>query len=82
MLVPTKYATNTVYWHVLFHEDGSWIPFTDPRVCDVVGGFNLLEHLTLTGIETARHVVGWYRNIRNYAGNSYPSTQVVSLFRY
>lgn len=83
MLVPTKYAGNTVHWHVLFNEDGSWIPFTDSRVGDVVGNFNLVEHLNLSGIETARHVVGWYKTIRNYAGNSCPSKQqAVSPWRY
>lgn len=70
MLVPTKYTGDTVHWHVLFNEDGSRIPFTDFRVRDVVGDFDITEYLTLSGIETARHIVGWCNHARNYAGNS------------
>jgi hypothetical protein len=44
MLVLTKYSNSTVHYHVLFNKDGSWIPFTDPRVYNVVGGFNLRKH--------------------------------------
>jgi hypothetical protein len=72
MLVPTKYAGDTVHWHVLFNEDGSRIPFTDSRVCNVIGDFDITKHLTPSGIETAHHVVGWCENVRNFAGNSCP----------
>ncbi|KID83294.1 Pfs, NACHT and Ankyrin domain protein [Metarhizium guizhouense ARSEF 977] len=69
MLVPTKYTGDTVHWHVLFNEYGCRIPFTDSRVRDVVGEFDISEHLMLSGIETARHVVGWCEKVRNYAGS-------------
>ncbi|KAH0595471.1 hypothetical protein MHUMG1_06646 [Metarhizium humberi] len=69
MLVPTKYTGDTVHWHVLFNEDGCRIPFTDFRVRDVAGEFDISEHLMLSGIETARHVVGWCEKVRNYAGS-------------
>lgn len=72
MLVPTNYATNTVHWHVLFNEDGTRIPYTDSRVHNVIGDFDITKHLTLSGIETARHIVGWCENVLNYAGNSCP----------
>ena len=72
MLVPTKYAGDTVHWHVLFNEDGSRISFTDFRVRKIVKDFDLSKHLTLSGVETARHIVGWCEHVRNYAGKSYP----------
>ncbi|KAI1742983.1 hypothetical protein F4680DRAFT_471857 [Xylaria scruposa] len=69
ILVPTKYAGDTVHWHVLFNDDGSRISFTDARIREAAGGFDLLEHLTLSSIETARHIVGWCKRVRNFAGS-------------
>ena len=71
ILVPTKYSGDTVHWHVLFNEDGRRIPFTDPRIRKIVEDFDLSKHLTLSGVETARHIVGWCEQVRNYAGRSY-----------
>lgn len=71
ILVPTKYAGDTVHWHVLFNENGSRIPFTDSRVRKIGQDFDLSKHLTLSGVETARHIVGWCEHVRNYAGRSY-----------
>lgn len=71
ILVPTKYTGDTVHWHVLFNEDGSRIPFTDTRVREIIKDFDLSKHLTLSGMETARHIVGWCQRVRNYAGKLY-----------
>ncbi|OTA53093.1 hypothetical protein K449DRAFT_224392 [Hypoxylon sp. EC38] len=71
ILVATEYARNTVHWHVLFNEDGCRIPLTDSRVHEVVGDFNLTENLVLSGLESARHIVGWCQHVRNYAGKSH-----------
>lgn len=79
MLVPTKYSDGTVYWHVLFNEDGSRISFTDPRVHAVVGDFDVMKYLTLSGIRSARHIVGWCEAARNYAGRSCPLPQHAEL---
>jgi hypothetical protein len=72
MLVPTKYSNGTVHRHVLFNEDGSRIPFTDPRVHDVVGDFDLRKHQTLSNIRSARHIVGWCEDAADYVGKSCP----------
>jgi hypothetical protein len=72
MLVPTKYAGDTVHWHVLFNENGSRISFTDSRIRKIVKDFDLSKHLTLSGVEAARHIVGWCEQVRNYAGTPYP----------
>jgi hypothetical protein len=77
MLVPAKYSDGTVHWHVLFNEDGSRISFTDARVHGVVGDLDLRKHLTLSGIRSARHIVGWCEAARNYAGGSHPSPGTV-----
>lgn len=71
MLIPTKYAEDTVHWHVLFNENGSRISFTDSRVRKVGKDFDLSKYLTLSGVESARHIVGWCEHVRNYAGRSY-----------
>ncbi|OJJ42360.1 hypothetical protein ASPZODRAFT_147347 [Penicilliopsis zonata CBS 506.65] len=75
ILVPTKYAGDTVHWHVLFNEDGSRIPFTDFRVRRIVTDFDLSKHLTLSGVENARHIVGWCEHVRNYAGLPQPDSR-------
>jgi hypothetical protein len=75
MVVPTKYTRGTVHWHVLFNKEGSRISFTDPRVGEVIKDFDLLKHLTLSGDENARHIVGWYENVRSYAGK-FPALSV------
>jgi hypothetical protein len=80
MLVPTQYSDGAVYWHVLFNEDGSRISCTDPRVRGVVGDFDLKEHLTLSAIRSARHIVGWCDVARNYAGRSCPLTRHARLY--
>ncbi|GFF93051.1 hypothetical protein IFM53868_07058 [Aspergillus udagawae] len=69
MVVPTKYDGDTVHWHVLFNENGSRISLTDLRVRKIVKDFDLLKHLMLSGVESARHIVGWCEHVRNYAGS-------------
>jgi hypothetical protein len=73
MLVPAKYSDGTMHWHVLFNEDGSRISFTDTRIQDIVGDLDLRKHLTLSGIRSARHIIGWCKAARNYAGRPSPS---------
>lgn len=68
MLVPTSFIEGVVYWHALFHADGSRIAFTDSRISKIVSDFNLAKHLTLSAIERARHIVGWCTNVHNYTG--------------
>ncbi|GFF36596.1 hypothetical protein IFM46972_04939 [Aspergillus udagawae] len=75
MVVPTKYAGDTVHWHVLFNENGSRISLTDLRVRKIVKDFDLLKHLTLSGVESARHIVGWCEHVRNYAGLPQPGSR-------
>ncbi|KAK8875138.1 Pfs domain protein [Apiospora arundinis] len=70
MVVPTSYAGDTVRWHVLFNEDGSRIASTDDRIHDVAGDFRLAKHLTPSVLETRRHIIGWCRDVRNFAGNN------------
>ncbi|KAK7990034.1 serine/threonine protein kinase [Apiospora arundinis] len=68
MVVPTSYANDIVSWHVLFNEDGGRIASTDTRVHDVAGGFRLANHLMPSALETRRHIIGWCRDMRNFAG--------------
>ncbi|GIC87262.1 5'-methylthioadenosine/S-adenosylhomocysteine nucleosidase family protein [Aspergillus udagawae] len=75
MVVPTKYDGDTVHWHVLFNENGSRISLTDFRVRKIVQDFDLLKHLTLSGVESARHIVGWCEHVRNYAGLPQPGSR-------
>lgn len=70
MLVPTQYAGGTVFWHVLFNEDGSRISFADGRVPDVAGAFDLRKALNIRTVETTRHIVGWCARVKSNAGKT------------
>ena len=66
MLIPTKHVGNMVIWHILFNEDGRHISYVDPRVRNISGAH--LGSISNIDLETARHVVGWCSNVKNYAG--------------
>lgn len=80
MLVPTQYAEGTVFWHVLFNEDGSRISFADGRVPDVAGAFDLKMTLNIRNIETVRHIVGWCARVKSNAGKTDERTQENGLY--
>ena len=66
MLVLAKRIGDVLIWHFLCNDDGSYISYTDPRVRSIYSpNANNIEISTL---ESARHVVGWCSQVRNYAG--------------
>ncbi|PON26055.1 hypothetical protein TGAM01_v204999 [Trichoderma gamsii] len=62
MLAPTKRSGDTIIWHYVYKEDGSYISFLDNS-----GG---LEHVNNVDVETSRHVVGRCMEAKIYAGSS------------
>ena len=61
MLVPTRVIDDTIVWHLFFNGDGSRISYVGDTVQHVEG-------LTVTHIESLRHVVGWCSDTRNFIG--------------
>jgi hypothetical protein len=77
MLVPTEIEREMVAWHLLCNTDGSHISYTSPQV-QKLPGFYPVE-ITMSGLETCRHVVGWCSSVQNYTGKkSHLSRNTVS----
>jgi hypothetical protein len=66
MLVPTEIEREMVAWHLLFNTDGSHISYTNPRVQKLPGFYP--AEITMSGLETCRHVVGWCSSVQNHTG--------------
>ena len=66
MLIPTRHVGDLVIWHMLFNEDGSHVSYVDPRIRNIPGAHP--ENISDFELETARHVLGWCSNVKNYAG--------------
>jgi hypothetical protein len=66
MLVPTEHVGNLVIWHMLFNEDGSHISYADPRIHKILSEHP--ENLGVSDLESARHILGWCSNVKNYTG--------------
>ncbi|KAK4185664.1 hypothetical protein QBC35DRAFT_476145 [Podospora australis] len=69
MLVLVEKLQNVLIWHLLTTEDESRISYLDPRISKLQAPeYNIGELGLLSGLETARHIVGWCRNVRNLTG--------------
>lgn len=68
MLVPSKQSGNLIVWHVLFHADGSRIPYLEYDLSP-------LQLTSFAHIQTSRHIVGWCSSIKSRAGKFNSLTQ-------
>jgi hypothetical protein len=70
LLYPIHYRNGIVFWHLITNSDGERISHADPRV----GSGSEIEpsQLSHNDLETARHVVGWCRDVKLLAGKFYP----------
>ncbi|KAK0742251.1 hypothetical protein B0T21DRAFT_360949 [Apiosordaria backusii] len=65
LLVVTKMVKETVFWHLVFNEDGSYISYEDARV---PRWSRSDSPFVLETIGHYRHVVGWCDRIVSHAG--------------
>ncbi|KEZ39111.1 hypothetical protein SAPIO_CDS10501 [Scedosporium apiospermum] len=65
LLVVTKMAVDTVFWHLVYNDDRSYISYQDPRVPRWPES---AEGPTPDVLEKRRHVVGWCDKIISFAG--------------
>jgi len=65
LLVVTKMAVDTVFWHLVYNDDGSYVSYEDPRVPRWPES---AEGLTPDVLEKRRHVVGWCDRVISFAG--------------
>ena len=66
VLVPTRLTQDTIIWHLVFDELGSYISYADPRLKYILE--NSVKGLTRGALETSRHVLGWCSYVFNRAG--------------
>ena len=72
LLVAVKATSNLVMWHLLFNPTGERISFFDARAHSIEK--NATRDLSLKGLESRRHYVGWCRAVKEYSGKKNPST--------
>ena len=65
ILVATKVVGETILWHLVHNEDGSYISHTDPRVPRWPES---ADPFVLESMAHFRHVVGWCDKIISHAG--------------
>ena len=65
LLAATKVVGDTVLWHLVYNDDGSYISYEDPRVPRWPESADPFVLETLSG---HRHVVGWCDRIISHAG--------------
>jgi hypothetical protein len=61
MLVPTHYCGNIIIWHLLYKKNGERISYLESNG-------NHAENISLSGLETSRHILGWCSKVRYLAG--------------
>ena len=61
MLVPTSYSGNILFWHLLYRKNGDHISYLDSKDIHAAD-------ISLTDLETSRHILGWCSKTRYLAG--------------
>lgn len=65
LLIPTEHIRdqNQILWHLRYNVRGDRISYLD-------GIESHVGHITLTDLESSRHILGWCSDARCYAGRS------------
>ena len=71
MLTVSKVVESTVFWHLLYNEDGGYISYEDSRVPSVQAEDALLV-LRGDALNTHRHILGWCEKVQSFAGQLDP----------
>lgn len=70
ILVPTRKTGDCIFWHVVsnddLHSDENYISYSDPRVATLLQRYP--SNLTLSDLETSRHILGWCGEVKNFTG--------------
>ncbi|KAK3374364.1 hypothetical protein B0T24DRAFT_577334 [Lasiosphaeria ovina] len=68
ILVPTRKSDGFVFWHLVSNDsaDGGHISYSDLRVMDLLRVYP--ESLTMSDLETSRHILGWCGDVNNRTG--------------
>lgn len=64
MLVLTKHNEELLIWHLLYNKDGDRISYLDNHVIHA-------EKISISDLESSRHVLGWCSEVRYYAGKKF-----------
>lgn len=63
MLVPTKHNGDVLMWHLLYNQDKTRISYLDVTVPHAA-------NISVSDLETSRHVLGWCSEGKYYAGKN------------
>ncbi|KAK5657982.1 hypothetical protein OQA88_2535 [Cercophora sp. LCS_1] len=70
ILAPTRKTGDCIFWHVVSNDDlrsdENYIPYSDPRVATLLQQYP--SNLTLSDLETSRHILGWCGEVKNFTG--------------
>ena len=66
VLVPTLQHQGVIYWHMVFDKDGNHVSYSDSKVKSYLA--NYPKDLSISDLQTFRHVVGWCPNVVNCTG--------------
>jgi hypothetical protein len=70
MLAAVEEDSGTLYWHLYFNEDGSYISYEDPRVPRASG--SAINVLKRGDFGSQQHILGWCVAMKNYTGLASP----------
>jgi hypothetical protein len=68
LAVVTGVVRDAIIWHFLFNSSGERISYSDHRLEDI--DYGKAQALTLRGVGSGRHIIGWCGDIKDYLGKS------------
>jgi hypothetical protein len=70
MLVVTEVVNSTVFWHLFYNGNGTYISYEDARVPRIQGHDNS-QTLNAANLATCRHILGWCKEVTCHAGTQH-----------
>jgi hypothetical protein len=68
LLFPTHIEDKTMFWHLIYNEDGSRVSFTDPRIIITPEMESVMRRLRPEDANDSQHVIGWSAELKNNVG--------------
>ena len=76
LAVVTGVVRDAIIWHFLFNSSGERISYSDHRLEDI--DYGKAQALTLRGVGSGRHIIGWCGDIKDYLGHPKANPMITS----
>jgi len=76
ILVPTQRIQNSILWHFMYKEDGTYMPYPSAREHGRCSNFDGSDAVDLSCLGSSRHFVGWTSSSVLRAGNQFLPSQI------